>query len=78
MSKTIELNDLSTSKASEQIKNYILNKQADQIIDSLEIYKITLDEAKKNFNKLSKVYRLLRINKASQVLFYTQNLFFKK
>ena len=78
MSKTIELNDLNTSTASQQIKDYILNKQADQIIDSLEIYKITLDEVKNNFNKLSRVYRLLRINEASQVLFYTQNLFFKK
>ena len=78
MTKTIELNDLNTSTASEQIKNYILNKQADQIFDSLEIYKISLDEVKQNFGKLSKVYRLLRLNNADEVIFYSQNLFFKK
>ena len=78
MTKTIELNDLNTSKASEQIKHYILHKEADQIIDSLEIYKISLNEVRQNFNKLSKVYRLLRLNNADQVIFYSQNLFFKQ
>ena len=78
MTKTIELNDLNTSKASQQVKHYILNKQADQIIDSLEVYKISLDEVRQNFNKLSKVYRLLIKNNADQVIFYSQNLFFKK
>jgi hypothetical protein len=75
---TIELSDLNTSKASQQIKNYILNKQSTLSIDSLEVYKITLDETRKNFSKLSKVYRLLRVNNANQVIFYTQNLFYKK
>ena len=78
MTKTIELNDLNTSTASEQIKDYILNKQAYQIIDSLEIYKISLNEVKQNFSKLSKVYRLLMKNNADQIIFYSQNLFFKK
>ncbi len=78
MTKTIELNDLNTSNASQQIKHYILNKQADQIIDSLEIYKIPLDEVKKNFNKLSEVYKLLIKKNADEVIFYSQNLFFKK
>lgn len=72
MSKTIEISDQNTSKASQQIKDYILHKQATVSAGSLEVYKITLEEVRQNFKKLSKVYRLLMISNADQVFFYTQ------
>lgn len=72
MSKTIEISDQNTSKASQQIKDYILHKQATETLGSLEVYKITLAEVRKNFKKLSKVYRLLMISNADQIAFFTQ------
>lgn len=72
MPKTIELNDLNTSRASEQIKTYILNRTANLIIDNFEVYEITLDEVRNNFNKLSKVYRLLMTKNSNKVIFYSQ------
>lgn len=78
MSRTIKINDQNTSKASQQIKIYVVSKKPDKIRGSLFTYKITLAEVRQNFSKLSKVYRLLMVNNADQVLFYEQQPFFKK
>lgn len=70
MSKTIGITYLNTSKASDQIKDYICDKQPEKIEGCEMTYRITIKEAKENFKKLSSVYRLLRANNADQVLFY--------